>query len=70
MRKYAVNYSRSFPDHRTTNDFKAYEQIRLNPTVAFRVYLTLLRHGKQELVITSPNTSKSILAQSLLVSCL
>ncbi len=37
MKKYEVNYSRSFPDHRLDQDFKAYQSIKTSPLEQFKV---------------------------------
>lgn len=40
MKKYAINYNRSFPDHRTTYDFELYQRLKANPVTYFRVRIT------------------------------
>ena len=65
MRKYAINYSRSFPDHRTTHDFKVYEAIRRDYATSFRVPPNLRRFGNPGSMQISPNTTKSMAAHSV-----
>lgn len=47
MKKYTVNYTRQFPDHRVGHDFKLYEQISASPIQLFRVDGYKCRYGKQ-----------------------
>lgn len=51
MKKYQINYTRTFPDHRQTVDFRQYEGMKWSPLEQLRVLEPWRSYGK---VATSP----------------
>ena len=46
MKKYAINYSRSFPDHRVAPDFRFNKELMSGPSAYFRVDIRITQYVK------------------------